>query len=151
MQETQVRFLGQEDPLEKEMATHFTSLAWRAPRTEEPGGLQSMGSQRVGHNWATEHTVVKILKYINTFIMRGSTSHCFVSHLHLGCPLSLSWYLWRLAPEIYTYLDTELYTQLVGDWGPLRPFGASGWIIPKASSASDSGQLGEGQGEGSER
>ena len=43
--ETQVRFLGREDPLEKEMATHSTILAWRIPWTEEPGGLQSMGSQ----------------------------------------------------------------------------------------------------------
>ena len=43
MQETQVRFLGQEDPLEKEMATDSSILAWRIPWTEEPGGLQSMG------------------------------------------------------------------------------------------------------------
>ena len=54
MQETQVRCLGQEDPLEKEMATHSSTLAWRTPRTEEPGGLQSMGSQRAGHDLATE-------------------------------------------------------------------------------------------------
>ena len=47
MQETRVQSLGQEDPLEKEMATHSSSLAWRIPRTEEVGGLQSMGSQRV--------------------------------------------------------------------------------------------------------
>ena len=50
MQETWVRSLGWEDPLEKEMATHSSILAWRFPWTEEPGGLQSMGSQRVGHN-----------------------------------------------------------------------------------------------------
>ena len=42
--------LGWEDPLEKGMSTHFSSLAWRIPRTEEPGGLHSMGSQRVGHD-----------------------------------------------------------------------------------------------------
>ena len=48
MLETWVRSLGQEDPLEKEMATHSSILAWRIPWTEEPGGLQSMGSQRVG-------------------------------------------------------------------------------------------------------
>ena len=47
MQETQVRYLGWEDPLEKEMATHSSILAWRIPRTEEHGRLQSMGSQRV--------------------------------------------------------------------------------------------------------
>ena len=50
MQETRVRSLGWEDPLEKEMATHSSILAWRIPWAEEPGGLQSMGSQRVRHN-----------------------------------------------------------------------------------------------------
>ena len=50
MQETEVRSLGWEDLLEKEMATHSSILAWRVPWTGEPGRLQSMGSQRVGHN-----------------------------------------------------------------------------------------------------
>ena len=50
MRETWVRSLGREDPLEKEMATHASILAWRIPWTEEPGGLQSTGSQRVGHD-----------------------------------------------------------------------------------------------------
>ena len=50
MQETQVRSLGREDPLEKAMATHSSILAWRIPRREEPGGLPSMGSHRVGHD-----------------------------------------------------------------------------------------------------
>ena len=49
-QETQVQSLGQEDPLEKEMASHSSILAWRIPWTEEPGGLQSMELQRVGHD-----------------------------------------------------------------------------------------------------
>ena len=49
MQETQVQSLGWEDPLEKGTATHSSILAWRIPWTEEPGGLQSMGSQRVAH------------------------------------------------------------------------------------------------------
>ena len=53
MQETGVPSLGQEDPLEKEMATHSSVLAWKIPWMEEPGGLQSMGSQRVGHNSVT--------------------------------------------------------------------------------------------------
>ena len=57
MQEMQVWSLGQEDSLEKEMATHSSILAWRIPWTEEPGGLQSMGSQRVRHDWTTNtHT-----------------------------------------------------------------------------------------------
>ena len=50
VQETRVRSLSQEDPLEKEMATHSSILAWRISWTEEPGRLQSMGSQRVGHD-----------------------------------------------------------------------------------------------------
>ena len=50
MQETQVRSLGQEDPLEKEMATHSSIHAWKIPWTEESDRLQSMGSQRVGHD-----------------------------------------------------------------------------------------------------
>jgi len=50
MWETPVRSLGSEDPLEKEMATHSSILAWKIPWTKEPGGLQSMGSQRVRHN-----------------------------------------------------------------------------------------------------
>ena len=49
-QENWVRFLGREDPLEKGMATHSRILAWRIPWTEEPGRLQAMGSQRVGHD-----------------------------------------------------------------------------------------------------
>ena len=50
VQETQVQSLGREDPLEKEMTTHSSTLAWKIPWMEEPCGLQSMDSQRVGHN-----------------------------------------------------------------------------------------------------
>ena len=53
-QEPQVWSLGQEDFLEKEMAIHSSTLAWEIPRTEKPGGLESMGSQRVGHNLVTK-------------------------------------------------------------------------------------------------
>ena len=53
-------FLGWEDPLEEGMATISSILAWRIPWTEEPGGLQSMGSQRVGHNWAAEHSTAPL-------------------------------------------------------------------------------------------
>ena len=62
IQETQVRSLGQEDPLEKKMATHSSILAWRIPWTEEPGRLQSMRSQRVRHNWAA-NTFTFMMKY----------------------------------------------------------------------------------------
>ena len=77
MRETQVQSLGQEDPLEKEMATHLTILAWRIPWTEEPAGLQSVGSQRVGHNPVTN---------ISLFLQL--------------CPFPAVW-LWALLPQLY--------------------------------------------------
>ena len=55
MQEALVQSLGQEDPLEKGMAIHYSIPAWKIPWTEEPGGLQSMRLQTVGHNWVTKH------------------------------------------------------------------------------------------------
>ena len=58
MRETWVWSLGREDSLEKEMTTHSYILAWRIPWMEEPGGLQSMGSQRVRHNWATSFSLL---------------------------------------------------------------------------------------------
>ena len=61
MQETHVQSLGREDPLEKEMATHSSLLAWKIAWTEEPGGLQSTGSQRVRHDWVTALAVVNII------------------------------------------------------------------------------------------
>ena len=60
MRETWVQSLGPEDHLEKEMATHSSILAWRIPWTEEPGGLQSVGLQRVRHDWATSLSLVKV-------------------------------------------------------------------------------------------
>ena len=69
MQETQVQSLGWEDPLEKEMAIHSSILAWRIPWIEEPGGLQSMGSQRVRHNWVT-------LLYLTLLYLRLHRDHC---------------------------------------------------------------------------
>ena len=59
MRKTWLWSLGWEDPLENTMATHFSILAWRIPWTEEPGGLQSMGYQRVGHNWATKQIMTE--------------------------------------------------------------------------------------------
>ena len=61
MWETRLQSLGWEDLLEKEIATHSSILAWKIPRMEEPGGLQSMGSQRVGHDWATSLTMTLYL------------------------------------------------------------------------------------------
>ena len=71
MQETWVQSLGWEDPLEKDMATHSSILAWRIPWTEKPGVLQSMGSQRVGHDWVT---------HIFTFLFRRDSSTPILSN-----------------------------------------------------------------------
>ena len=60
MQETWIQFLGQEDPLEKEMATHSSILAWETLWREKPGGLQSMGLQRVGHNLVTKQQQIPL-------------------------------------------------------------------------------------------
>ena len=66
IQETRVQSPGQEDPLEKEMVTHSSILAWEMPWTEVPGGLQSMGSQRVRHSLATEQQIQKKLQEQHT-------------------------------------------------------------------------------------
>ena len=68
MRQTGVRFLGREDPLEKEMAIHSSTLAWKIPRTEKPDRLQSVGSQRVGHNFTFTFTVVKKEKWCELFL-----------------------------------------------------------------------------------
>ena len=83
IQETRIWSLGQEDPLEKEMETHSSTFAWRIPWTEEPGRLKSLGSERVGHDWATNITttvyhrsVISRLKEVLTYY---SLSHCIFS------------------------------------------------------------------------
>ena len=60
MQETWVQSLGQEDSLEKEVVIHSSILAWRIPWTEEPGGVESMGSQRIGHNLIAKILITRI-------------------------------------------------------------------------------------------
>ena len=64
MQETQIWSLGWEDALEKEMTIHSSLLVWRILWTEEPGGLQTMGSRRVGHDWATNTFTLYILQVV---------------------------------------------------------------------------------------
>ena len=79
MQETPVQFLGREDPLEKEMATHSSILAWRIPWTEEPGRLQSMRSQRVRHNLVTKSPPSLTMDWLHfpVVILIGVTSKKF--------------------------------------------------------------------------
>ena len=96
MQEMQVRSWGQEDPLEKGMATHSSALAWEIPWMEEPGGLHFMGSQRVGHDLGTkqqqQHEEIKELAWVPQ-----NYSHCgcrdqnptsdfvLITDMHLNC------------------------------------------------------------------
>ena len=98
IQETWFRSLDLEDPLEKGMVTHSSILAWRIPWTEEPGGLQSMGSQRVRHDWALTHTLFLNLFYFSILsipseiryiprgqllmIQKNSTTPCGPPHPH---------------------------------------------------------------------
>ena len=92
MQETWVRSPSWEDPLEEETATHSSILAWKTPRTEEPGGLQAMGSQRVSHLWATEN-------------------ECLI-HVHSRCSIwqkSLCWgdYIVCIDLIVFVYLSID--------------------------------------------
>ena len=70
MWETRAQLLGQEDPLEKEMAIHSSILAWRIPWTEKPSRLQSMGSQRVGHDWATSLSFTFLFYTIGSYLIQ---------------------------------------------------------------------------------
>ena len=86
-QETWVHFLGWEDPLEKEMATHSSVLAWKIPWTQETGGPQSMESQRFGHDWACvcthahahtrTHTLFHNIHFLVPILLSGSSWHNF--------------------------------------------------------------------------
>ena len=100
MQETWVWFLEWEDPWEKEMATHFSILAWKIPWTEEPGRLQSIGSQRVGHNWVTMGVCVCVCVCTHTHISftfnaNSDPENCrtYIIHAYLICWYWSGWFL----------------------------------------------------------
>ena len=92
--ETQVRPLGQKDPLEKKMATHFSILAWKIPWTEEPGRLQSMGSQRVGHRRLRDFS--SLLWEFILHICNTARFSCHSLHSILGSLTSLNFCLYIL-------------------------------------------------------
>ena len=88
MWETTVQFLGQEDPLEKRMATHSSILAWRIPLTEKPSRLQSMGTQRIGRDWVTKtctltHHAVKLSSPYIVFSLSVLQNPTYLSKIHL--------------------------------------------------------------------
>ena len=93
MQETWVWSLGQEDWLEKETAIHSSSPAWSIPCTEEPGGLQSIGFQRAGHDWVTNTFILMEWKYFNVlchsllFFFLQSFTKCYLYFRHVSLRL----------------------------------------------------------------
>ena len=94
MWETRVRSLDREDPVEKAMAPHSSTLAWRIPWREEPGRLQSMGSQRVGHDWATSLslTFFEDFLYFYFWLLWSLLLHSGFLYLQYTC-FSLQWLL----------------------------------------------------------
>ena len=81
VQETWVWSLGREDPLEKEMATHSSTLAWKILGREEPGGLQSMGSQRVGYDWVTNTSLHFIVFITFSFSTLEILLYCLLASI----------------------------------------------------------------------
>ena len=99
MQETQFQSMSQEDPLEKGMATHSSILAWRIPWTEEPGRLQSVGSRRVRHDWATSfHCHFMVSKYI----------YMSLFPVFRGIAAVLWTFVWSFSPETLSFLLFQL-------------------------------------------
>ena len=94
--ETWVQALGLEDPLEKEMATHSSTIAWKIPWTEEPGRLQSMGSQRVGHDWVTAltHSLIDASVFLY---------HLWYALCTYSCPIEQS--CWRFQFKVTSFLQ----------------------------------------------
>ena len=81
-----VRFLGLEDPLEEDKATHSSILAWRSPWTEKPGGLQSKGSQRVRSDWVTTHARMPISVQFSRSVVSDSLRPHELQHARPPCP-----------------------------------------------------------------
>ena len=119
MREIWVRFLGQEDPLEKRMATHSSILVWRIPQTEKPGRLQPMGPQKVRHNWVTNFHLhisykyktwwnmnVTIFKFKNSIILFcvSINKHASVdSYPTFSCDSKLTTIIWILRSLTFRY------------------------------------------------
>ena len=141
MHETRVRSLGQEDSLEKEMATYSSILAWRIPWTEEPGGLQSTGLQRVGHDWATKVRLVKAMVFpVVTYGCESWTvkkaERQRIDAFELGCwrrLLRVPWTARRSNQSILKEISPEYWTEAETPipWPP----DAKNWLIWKDPDA----------------
>ena len=149
LHETRVWSQGWEEPLEKRMANHSSILAWRIPWTEEPGGLQSMGSQRVGHNWVTNthtHTRTHIteeleMQYLAWESAWGCWEYGLWTSLYSPCSISPVAYPfcttvfpcgWKNQPQISNsaVLDVTQITKLL-KYSKLLPIISSYYFKPK--------------------
>ena len=114
-QETWVQTFGQEGPLEEGMATHSNILAWRIPWTEEPDGLQSIGSQRVGHDWSNWASSSKLMWQFQG--VRNPRSLYLVTLLSQGS---------------YSFLHGPIGHTTVSTFQPTEPeWGGEGFILPR--------------------
>ena len=135
MQETRVQSLGQEDPLEREMTTHSSNLAWEISWTEEPDRLQFMGSQRVGHDGASMHSS-RVVAYLRCILMgllmtlpKNSHLPFLPSHI-LSHSSGLSWAIFFLC-ESFTSPEAGL-AGLVTPQVHLHPHSAQ-WALQPPS------------------
>ena len=122
MWDTWVRSLGQEDPLEEGMATYSSILAWRIPCTEEPGGLQFMGSQRVGHDWATNaHRSTHTHTYISYWFC--FSGEFWLTHYHTLIPPQTpgKWHSWIVSLTIKQIVIILSSSKNKSDLWTLRP------------------------------
>ena len=117
VQDIWVWSLGQEDPLEEGMASHSCVLGWRIQRIEEPGGLQSMGSQRVRHNWATKHTHRVLVSLATTQL-----SHCRAKAIVDN--------IWRMCVWL---CSSTFYLEERAEWARFEPW-AICWFLGKIMS-----------------
>ena len=123
-QERQVQYLGQEDPLEEGMATHSSILAWRISWTEERGGLQSMGSQRVGHDWGNLAHSTVMWRKTRPLSQQGPWTSRWVRQK------------WYLASHVWKYLMIPFYLSAkdsVHSAGPVFVKHHKGWDFPSGS------------------
>ena len=123
MQETQVRSLGQEDTLEKEMATHSSTLVWKIPCTEKHGRLQSIGWQRAGHDWATSLSLCYI-KFIGVPLQVGPELNKVgktldLSNLNLTLESQISKYPWKCYTAYYEYLKKYYHCEEIDAHGSI--------------------------------
>ena len=134
MWETRVQSLDQEDLLEKDMATHSIILAWKIPWMEEPGRLQCMGSQRVGHDWATSLHFKHLIGEENNYIHLWRNSHSLWLDLPLlgntgthlcqhTVVLSLRVAVWLAIEKIYILLISLCSPILIASLGTFSSFG----------------------------